>query len=436
MQTLPTGASLQGGKYVIKEILGQGGFGITYLAEHNLMGTDVAIKEFFMKELCNRDESTSHVTIGTEGGREQVDRFKEKFLKEARNIAQLHHPNIVRISDVFEENNTAYYVMDYCARGSVADLLKTHPAGLDEVTALTYIHQIALALQHIHERNMNHLDVKPANIMLNAEGHAVLIDFGLSKQYDDSGNQTSTTPVGISHGYAPIEQYKQGGVSEFSPATDIYALGATLYKLITGQTPPDAQALIEANLPVINASPMIANAIRMAMQVKRADRPQTVAAWLQMLGLSSFASTTTSHKPDQPKDATPGNIDEATRIISTVPKANDPKPRLEPETNVTTPPFHKETKAPAQKGSNKKKILLFTAIGCGGVAVIFGIILVVLILIGAYAEEVEPADSGYYEPSEEYIYEDSVAYEYDEDQIYADTVAAEPTVADEEYFGY
>lgn len=421
MQTLPTGASLQGGKYVIKKILGQGGFGITYLAEHNLMGTDVAIKEFFMKELCNRDESTSHVTIGTEGGREQVDRFKEKFLKEARNIAQLHHPNIVRISDVFEENNTAYYVMDYCARGSVADLLKTHPTGLDEVTALTYIHQIALALQHIHERNMNHLDVKPANIMLNAEGHAVLIDFGLSKQYDDSGNQTSTTPVGISHGYAPIEQYKQGGVSEFSPATDIYALGATLYKLITGQTPPDAQALIEANLPVINASPMIANAIRMAMQVKRADRPQTVAAWLQMLGLSSYSSSDTVS--DSTKTISAVKTEE-TRFIQSDINANagKPNPGQTDSNRKADHPIYREQQKATKKSGKNKSLIIFGSIGC-----LFVVICIVFFIISIFVVSYDASYVDYpvYEEAEEVI--DSIAVA--EEEYYS-------AEADSVYYGY
>lgn len=315
MLTLQPGSTLQGGKYIIEKVLGQGGFGITYLAQHDLLGTQVAIKEFFMKDFCNREETTSHVSVGTEGGREQVARFREKFLKEARNIAKLHHPNVVRISDVFEENGTAYYVMDYCEGGSLSDLLKLHPAGIGEPLALKYIRQVASALAHIHERKMNHLDVKPSNILLDAQDNAVLIDFGLSKQYDATGSQTSTTPVGISHGYAPIEQYKQGGISEFSPATDIYALGATLFKLLTGQTPPDAQMLLEDNLPAFSATEGVTNAIRQAMQVRRADRPQSVAAWLEMfdcqvssLSIGSVAESTSEVLPS-------GEGDEATLVV-------------------------------------------------------------------------------------------------------------------------
>lgn len=296
MQQLQLNSTLQGGKYIIKKVLGQGGFGITYLAEHDLLDIKVAIKEFFMKDFCNRDKTTSHVSVVTESGREQVVRFREKFLKEARNIARLRHPNIVRISDVFEENGTAYYVMDYCEGGSLSELLKLHPNGIGEPLALKYVRQVASALEQVHAMKMNHLDIKPANILLDAQGNAVLIDFGLAKQYDvTTGNQTSTTPVGISHGYAPMEQYKQGGVSEFSPATDIYSLGATLFKLITGQTPPEAQVLLEEELPAFAATQNVTTAIRKAMQVRRLDRPQSIMEWLNLLGESSTSNTCSSN---------------------------------------------------------------------------------------------------------------------------------------------
>lgn len=279
---LKQGTLLQGGKYKIERVLGQGGFGITYLAEHTLLKKQVAIKEFFMKELCNRDEETSYVSIGTEGCREMVERFREKFLKEARNIARLKHPNIVSVIDVFEENGTAYYVMEYCENGSLSLLIMTkYPSGMPETLAKQYIREVASALEYVHKRSINHLDVKPANIMLNEAYEAVLIDFGLAKQYDaETGQQTSSTPIGISEGYAPMEQYKKGGVGQFSPATDIYSLGATLYKLITGLTPPSAPDLGEKGLPEFSASTPVKKAICAAMEHRRADRPQNIAGFL------------------------------------------------------------------------------------------------------------------------------------------------------------
>ena len=236
MQQLKVGSFLQGGKYKIEKVLGQGGFGITYLATQELLDRKVCIKEFFFKEYCERDEATSYVSLGTQSNHELVERFMNKFLKEARTISQLEHRNIIRIHDIFKENNTAYYVMDYVEGESLNEMVKRRGA-LPEKEAVAYVERVADALKYIHERNINHLDIKPSNIMIRqGDYRVILIDFGLSKQYNEYGGQTSTTPVGISHGYAPMEQYKQGGVSTFSPQTDIYALGATLYKLVTGNT--------------------------------------------------------------------------------------------------------------------------------------------------------------------------------------------------------
>lgn len=289
MNTLQQGATLQGGRYRILGVLGQGGFGITYLAEQTGLGRKVAIKEFFMKEWCERDASTSRVTLGTAGSSDTVSRFREKFMKEARNISRLNHPNIVRIHDVFEENGTAYYVMDYAEGGSLADLVKRKDC-LSEADATRYILQVADALQYIHAQNMAHLDVKPANILLNERGEAILIDFGLSKQYDaTSGGQTSTTPVGISEGYAPMEQYRQGGVSEFSPETDIYSLGATFFKLLTGKTPPTASDIFEDGIPVQElksrgVSQATITIITQAMEPRRKQRMKDVKVVIQGLG--------------------------------------------------------------------------------------------------------------------------------------------------------
>ena len=276
---------LQNGKYRIEKVLGQGGFGITYLGEQVALGRKVAIKEFFMKDYCNRNTATSHVSVGSQGSKDTVDRFRLKFIKEAQLIAGLNHPNIIRIHDIFEENGTAYYVMEYQEGGSLSEYLKMRGV-LGEEEALYFIRQIAGALEYIHEKKINHLDVKPGNILLNETNDAVLIDFGLSKRYDDEGNQTSTTPVGISHGYAPLEQYKRGGVGIFSPATDIYSLGATLYKLLTGNTPPEANDVMEDGLPAMpsNISGKIRNAIVSAMTPARSKRPQSIDEFLQMLG--------------------------------------------------------------------------------------------------------------------------------------------------------
>ena len=283
---LKQGTLLQGGRYRIERVLGQGGFGITYLAEQTGLGRKVAIKEFFMREHCNRDAATSHVSIGSVGSREMVERFKQKFLKEARTIAAFDHPNIVRIHDIFEENDTAYFVMEYLGNMSLADYVNDQP--IPEQQALVFTKQIASALQYVHEHHVLHLDVKPTNILLRGGAVACLIDFGVSKRYDEQGGQTSTTPAGISRGYAPLEQYNQDLV-QFAPNTDIYSLGATLFKMLTGKTPPDASTVNEDGLPTkpTNVSPAVWQAVTHAMQPRRKDRPQSIADFMGELEVSS-----------------------------------------------------------------------------------------------------------------------------------------------------
>lgn len=281
---LSKGAILQGGKYRIESVLGQGGFGITYLAKQELLDRKVAVKEFFMRDFCSREGDTSSVTLGTASNRETMERYLNKFLKEARTIAALTHPNIIQIHDIFKENNTAYYVMEYIEGESLSQLVK-HRGALSESEAVKYIRAVAEALKYVHERKINHLDVKPGNIMLrHADNRVFLLDFGLSKQYDAEGNQTSSTPVGISHGYAPIEQYKPGGVKEFSPQTDIYALGATLYYLVTGIVPPSATDLLETELDYPETlSASVCNAIRQAMKIQKKERPKDIDVFLKLL---------------------------------------------------------------------------------------------------------------------------------------------------------
>ena len=282
---LKKGTYLQGEKYRVISTLGQGGFGITYLAEQVLAKRMVCIKEFFPKEYYNRDADSLHVTLGSQGSAKMMNAYKTKFIKEAQTIANLNHPNIIRIFDVFEENGTAYYAMEYIEGESLNKLVKREGA-LAEDVAVKYIREVASALRYIHNRNIMHLDVKPANIMLRKEDDsAVLIDFGLSKQYDNEGEQTSSTPVGISHGYAPIEQYQYGGVSTFSPVTDIYSLGATLLFAVTGRVPAEAIVVGEKGIGTLpsHLSVGVRSAITSSMSYWRKDRPQSIEAVMALL---------------------------------------------------------------------------------------------------------------------------------------------------------
>ena len=299
MTHLQPGALLQGGKYRIEKFLGQGGFGITYLGWHVSLNSRVAVKEFFMKDHCDRNPGTHQVTMGTSGSRELVLRFREKFIKEARHIYALSHPHIVRVIDVFEENGTAYYVMDYLGGGTLQDAVQAHGA-LSVFVASDYIRQVASALDYIHGRNLLHLDVKPSNIMLNDSGEAILVDFGVSKRYDESGQQTSSTPLGVSEGYAPIEQYESGGMDQFSPSTDIYSLGATFYYLLTGSRPPKASALLSESLSFPDGIPEgIRACIVRSMAPGRKDRPQNVGEFLRLLETAVGGSGRKSVKDEE-----------------------------------------------------------------------------------------------------------------------------------------
>lgn len=286
MSHLSPGTLLLDGKYRVIRVLGQGGFGITYEAEQTLMERRVCIKEFFVKAFCDRDNNTSHVTFGSAGNADIMNQYKAKFIKEAKTIAKLKHPGIIQIFDVFTENNTAYYVMEYVAGQSLYSLVRERgPLSTDK--AIDYIKQVGDALSYAHGQHVMHLDVKPSNIMLDGV-RAILIDFGLAKQYSETGEQTSSTPVGISPGYAPLEQYQDGGIKEFSPATDVYSLGATLYMLLTGKTPPQASTILENGIPIIEGVPAFINkAINKAMMPRRQERPQCVDDFLLLLNNST-----------------------------------------------------------------------------------------------------------------------------------------------------
>ena len=277
---------LQGGKYKIVRFIASGGFGCTYEAYHTLLDERVALKEFFVSDFCNRDERTGQVSVGTQSKVALYGKLKKKFMDEARALYKMKHPGIVRVTDVFEESGTAYYAMEYIDGQSLSDVVKKR-GKLPETEAVGYIRQVAEALKYVHSLNRLHLDIKPGNIMLGREGKAVMIDFGASKHYDDeTGENTSTLLAINTKGYAPVEQVNQSFKS-FSPATDIYALGATLYKLLTGITPPPSTMLVseEATLAPLpsSISPATRKAVESAMQLLRKHRPQTVEAWMQML---------------------------------------------------------------------------------------------------------------------------------------------------------
>ena len=271
--------------------INSGGFGCTYEAVHVVLEQRVAIKEFFVKDFCNRDETTAHITVGTVGKRALVDKLRRKFIDEAKALFRLRHRGIVRVTDVFEENGTAYYVMDYIDGLSLGEMVNRDGA-MPEARAVRYIRQVAAALGYVHDNNRLHLDIKPGNIMIDAEDNAVVIDFGTSKQYDEEAGENTSTLMGKTPGYAPLEQMGNN-VVKFLPATDIYALGATLYKLITGITPLGANMLasgeeLDPLPPTISVATR--RTIAAPMQLNKNNRPQTIAAFIALLNADAASA--------------------------------------------------------------------------------------------------------------------------------------------------
>ena len=278
-----------------------------------------------------------------------------KFIKESKTIASLNHRNIIQIYDSFEENGTAYYVMEYIDGVSLSSIVKERGA-MSEAMAVDYIRQVAAALDYIHNRQIMHLDIKPGNIMVRRDDdRAILIDFGLSKHYDEkSGEATSTTPVGVSHGFAPMEQYKQGGVKEFSPETDIYSLGATLYHLVTGTVPPDAADVADDGLPTLPAhlSESTRTTIERAMSEKRKRRPHSIGEFLSLLDGGKMAA---APAPQPINEETVINVPKPTASEETVavaPKIETPKVAQPKAAQPKTP-----TPAPTSAQPKKKSKL-------------------------------------------------------------------------------
>lgn len=290
---LSKGSFLKGtsNDYIVKSVLGQGSFGITYLAyvrhkdsSAKSANTLVAIKEFYMKDINGREGSA--VTASSQEG--LFDKYRNKFANESKLIHSLSHPGIVKILDSFEDNNTFYYVMEYVEGGSLNDYIEVC-GQIPEEESLRYTRTIGTALDYMHGHNMVHLDIKPSNIMITKDGDVALIDFGLSKQYDENGIPESSTSIGGgTPGYAPIEQATFHSSQDLPVTMDVYALGATLFKMLTGVRPPEASAILNDGFPDrelirYKVSTNTVRCIEKAMAPMRKSRYQNISSFINDL---------------------------------------------------------------------------------------------------------------------------------------------------------
>jgi len=282
---LSPGACLASGEYRLEQPLGQGGFGITYRGIDTRLNRAVAVKEFF-PEGCWREGST--VVSAGRWNSDTYSNAKQKFLLEGQTLGQFNHPGIVQVFYYFEENNTAYMVMEYLKGQTLTELLKQSQGSsgrLSEAKALEYIIKVGEALEVIHQEQFLHRDIKPDNIMLTDDGRVVLIDFGAARDFTASSTARYTTM--LTPGYAPLEQY--GRTLKYGAFTDIYALGSTLYHLLTGKAPISAieraagveLESVRAILPSVSSH--VSNAIALAMEMDVTLRIQSVKEFFELL---------------------------------------------------------------------------------------------------------------------------------------------------------
>ena len=274
------------GRYTIEKVLGQGGFGITYLGMDELHKKKVAIKEFFPQGIVTRNiEYEDTVTVTLVGEKENYDKGKERFLKEAQTMAMFSKDKgIVKALDFFEINNTAYIVMEYLEGVTLKQYLRENER-IDAEDLVELLVPLIEALDEIHSQGLIHRDISPDNIMVLPDGRIKLMDFGAARDYTEFGEKSLS--IVLKPVYGPPEQYQTHGVQ--GPWTDIYALCATMYKCITGENPPDAiDRLVDDHLKKISAFgipvlPQIEEAIIKGMSVAAKDRYQNVGDFCEDL---------------------------------------------------------------------------------------------------------------------------------------------------------
>ena len=333
---LTPGTLLRGGAYRVERALSSGGFGNTYVVTNLNFDVVCAMKEFFMKGINLRDGNT--VTVSVPDNRPSFDAQRDKFKKEAQRLWKLQNDHIVKVHDLFEENGTVYYVMDFIDGESLGERLKRLGRPLTEDELLPLLRQALDALESVHRQQIWHLDIKPANMMVNRQEQLYLIDFGASKQLhtSDGHSVATSSAMAFTPGYAPLEQTDQN-FRLFGPWTDLYALGASVFKLLTDQTPPSASEIIamggQLTFPT-PLSPRMQQLIAWMMKPAYTQRPQSAAEVRAFLDKPVAADdddeTRVVSKPEP--------ADEETIVSAIHPQPSTPRPSTpKPSTPKTAP---------------------------------------------------------------------------------------------------
>lgn len=311
-------------KYVVGRLLGnRGGYGITYLALDHTLDTKVAIKEFFPQEVATREADRTTVTIIARKHEELFQYGLERFLAEARTLAKIKHPNIVGVHNFFKANGTAYLVMSYYEGQTLSEFLRSEGGRLTPETAIEIMLPVLGGLQEVHQWGYLHRDIKPQNIYLIKNGQPILLDFGAARLYV----QTHIT-VMVTDGFTPPEQYSSRGNQ--GPWTDIYTAAATLYYLITGQVPSQAQervmedTLIPPHQIDPDLSPQLSLVLMHGLALIPEERPQSVEDFQEML-MEAMAQPQPQPPPPVVRDlmqAVPGS-DVKIRLLLTPEEVSD-----------------------------------------------------------------------------------------------------------------
>ena len=318
---LSPGTLLRNGTYRVERQLSSGGYGNTYVVTNVSFGETFAMKEFYIKGINERDSGSKEISVSNKENEYQFETMKSKFCKEAVRIRKLDNPHIVKVYDMFDENGTSYYIMDYIDGESLSSLLKRTGKPVTEEQLFGYLRQILSALSAIHNKGIWHLDLKPGNIMIDKRGNVYLIDFGASKQFHDSEGKSVSTSTGLCYtpGYAPLEQMDQD-FKKFGAWTDIYALGATMYNLLTVLSPPKPTDILTEGITLPDeVSSRTRDLISWMMRPRYLDRPQSVEDIRSYLEQGQLSSVTGKLDTDTDTEA-----EEETECITTNPaKEND-----------------------------------------------------------------------------------------------------------------